>query len=281
MSQKKNFYAVRVGRHPGIYRTWAECDRETKGHSGAVFKSFATQEEAEIFLYAESNVQDDISEHTISEDAAYAFVDGSFNPATGVYGYGGFLICNGIRYVLQGKGNSPEMASMRNISGEILGSTAAIEKAVELGIPELYIYYDYSGIELWATGDWKRNKFGTMAYYEYVQSVKDTIQLHFVKVKGHSGVEGNEEADQLAKEAVGIEEFERFRQEKLEALCTADHVVAVESPELSNQSQTRYVLIDEDTGEVLEDCNGYGFKSEEKTMASYRYQKSVAMKQNS
>ena len=57
---------------------------------------------------------------------------------------------------------------------------------------------------MWATGGWKRNKTGTIAYHDYICSVKDRIKLSFVKVKGHSGVEGNEEADRLAKEAVEI-----------------------------------------------------------------------------
>lgn len=128
------------------------------------------------------------------EPENYAFVDGSFNSATSVYGYGGFLVTKGERHVISGSGNDPQMASMRNVAGEVLGSMAAVKEAVAMGLTDLTIYYDYMGIEMWATGAWKRNKQGTIAYYDFIQSVNDKISLHFVKVKGHSGVEGNEEA---------------------------------------------------------------------------------------
>ncbi|KAJ1862912.1 hypothetical protein LPJ78_004390 [Coemansia sp. RSA 989] len=44
------FYAVRVGRRPGIYRTWDECKAATQGFPGAVFKKFKLEQEAAAFV---------------------------------------------------------------------------------------------------------------------------------------------------------------------------------------------------------------------------------------
>ena len=211
------YYAVKKGRKPGVYQSWAECKAMVDGFPGAVYKSFKTREEAVAFAKAATytgadaapKMQNAMKKTMQQEDGAmpsvYAFVDGSYNVATHVYGYGGFLIHDGQKEVLQGSDTDAEMAAMRNVAGEICGSMAAIRKAVELGLPEVTIYYDYMGIEKWAIGEWKANKKLTQYYADKMAKYRKQLPIVFMKVEAHTGDFYNEQADQLAKKAVGIE----------------------------------------------------------------------------
>lgn len=131
----------------------------------------------------------------------YAYVDGSFNK--GIYGYGCIIVKpDGKKETLKGSGSDKVMAEMRNVAGEIEGAIAAIKYAIDNHFASLTLYYDYIGIEKWADDSWRANKPGTIAYKQFIKECP--IPLKFVKVKGHSGVDGNEIADRLAKEAVGV-----------------------------------------------------------------------------
>ena len=137
----------------------------------------------------------------------YAFVDGSYNAATHTYGYGGFLVdAIGIKHILKGSGNDPSLAKMRNVAGEIKGAEAAIKLASNLGLKKLSIFYDYEGVAKWITGEWKCKNKHTTEYRKIVIDIllKAGLCVVFHHVRGHSGIPGNEEADRLAKEAVGL-----------------------------------------------------------------------------
>lgn len=47
---ERKFYAVRVGRTPGIYSTWHDCLAQVRGSKGAVFKAFPSLHEAQAFI---------------------------------------------------------------------------------------------------------------------------------------------------------------------------------------------------------------------------------------
>jgi ribonuclease HI len=207
------FYAVRKGINPGIYNTWDECQIQVKGFKGAEFKKFNTEQEAIDFINNNTAApKTPAASDVITPIAPYAFVDGSYNPKTKVFGYGGYLVVSNdpdendnLNIIeITGSGDQKDLASMRNVAGEIAGSTAAIKKALELGLTVIHIYYDYEGIKKWATGEWKANTPGTKEYVRFINEITTKITVIFTHVKAHTGIPGNELADQLAKRSVGL-----------------------------------------------------------------------------
>ena len=211
------FYAVHKGRKPGVYTDWPSCRSQVEGFKDPVYKGFDNFMDAVKFV-REGETTGRSGQKGKSRAAGltgktkgdftpekpYAFTDGSYNSKTKVYGYGGFLVHDDTRELLTGSGSDPELASMRNVAGEILGSEAAVRKAIELGLEKLTICYDYLGVEMWATGKWKRNLAATRQYHEVMQQAMKRMEIRFVKIKSHTGVDGNEEADRLAKKSAGL-----------------------------------------------------------------------------
>ena len=210
---KNNYYAVRIGKTPGIYKTWEDCKAQVIGYKGAIYKGFVEKHDAEEFIRdgvsasntdaASDNDENPQVEPSVSEITAY--VDGSFSSGKS-FGCGCIILKDGeIIAEISKAYEDEELATMRNVAGEIKASELAMQYALDNGYTSLSIYHDYQGIASWCLGEWKTNKAGTIAYKQFYDDIKDKLKVHFIKVKGHSGDEYNEIADRLAKKALGIE----------------------------------------------------------------------------
>ena len=198
----KKIYAVKNGRKTGLFNTWEECEAQTKGYSGALYKAFTSISEAKAYLGSDTALREDEKADVI------AYVDGSYDDAQKLFSYGIVMIIddNEIRLSERFDESEKDMIEMHNVAGEIAAARKAMEYCVKNGYSTLDIYHDYEGIAKWCTGDWTPSKPKTIEYKEYFDSIKDKLSISFFKVTGHSGDKYNEIADALAKNAIaGIE----------------------------------------------------------------------------
>lgn len=151
----KKFYAVKVGKKPGIYETWAECQSQISGFSGAIYRGFSTQEEAMVFL---KNTETEVKSKCPEMTPAIAYVDGSYDILTNSFSYGMVLFIDGQEVHFSEKFSESDLSEMNNVAGEIKGAEAAIQYCLDHDIPGVTIYHDYEGIARWCTGEWKAKK---------------------------------------------------------------------------------------------------------------------------
>lgn len=221
---KKKYYAVRVGKAPGIYCTWGECKIQIEGVSGAVYKAFSSLEEAESFVTKsflnESEIDlisQDVSEKEINlqvekdienleEDELIAFVDGSYNEEQKKSAFGALIFSYGgnkdILYKAFTKDLGEDFISTRNVGAELEAVKETLNWATKYHKKNVTIYYDYSGIEKWASGQWKAKTEIAKKYVNFIDEKRRVIQIEFAKVPAHSGVKFNEEVDNIAKKAL-------------------------------------------------------------------------------
>lgn len=129
-------YAVKQGRQTGIFDTWAECQEQIKGFSGAVYKSFTSREDAEKYLGIGDGLtqnylfeQPELSEPVqkssdfmdyLETDTCVAYVDGSNTDSR---------VGSGVVMIFGSATEKEEAVAVRNVAGEINSAMIAMHTA--------------------------------------------------------------------------------------------------------------------------------------------------------
>ena len=141
------------------------------------------------------------------------WVDGSFSMVDGhpIYGGGAVAYIGDSKspIIFKSAGDDTNWARMRNVAGELLAVMGIVEQLTRFkeSLERVVIFYDYDGIEKWATGEWRCKKLCTQAYKQFIDEKMQELNISFIHVKAHAGNVNNEKADATGKE--GVKEYAR------------------------------------------------------------------------
>lgn len=226
---KKKVYAVRVGKEPGIYHTWAEAEAQVKGFQGAKFQGFPSLKEAEDYMaleelpkpapnekkeaYKKASDEAELEALELSKEAGtlVIYTDGSRKkvPETEdvVFGYSCIYLDNEtVIHKLGGANDNKAFAVYENVAGELMAVVEGLKwiQGNRPDVKKVVLFYDYQGIGFWAEGSWKAKNIMTQRYVAFMKAFREEtgLELVFKHVKGHMGNRFNEMADKVAGEAI-------------------------------------------------------------------------------
>ena len=146
-------------------------------------------------------VTPDITEQTSIPEPTHlrAYVDGSY--VDGKTGYGAIIV-DGRDEVVRFSGIVDVADGTRQVAGELQATMTVLAWCLDHQIAEIAVYYDYEGIEKWASGEWRAKQALTQAYVSFLRQCP--IKIQWSKVESHSGDYWNDVADQLAKQGAHV-----------------------------------------------------------------------------
>ena len=196
---KSKWYAIRTRDKETVNKiidNWSDCEKYVKGHS-VVYKGFTTLEDALEYLgcYKEEEKIEDLVD--TSKDLLY--VDGSY--LNDMIGWGWVHVRDNKVIAKNCGGIIPTRGiTGRNIVGELKATQNACTYAIANGLKEVTIVNDYQGISSFVDGSWKPKERVSVDYKAFMESkILPRLKVNFCKVKGHTGQEYNDVADELAK----------------------------------------------------------------------------------
>lgn len=182
---------VRDGQEHGpalIYYSPKRNAFAIKGHEMRTKELFDTVER----LFRES-ASLDAGEEALT--GLHIYVDGSFIDESVGYGWVAYLDGQ-VRHEAYGPVSDP--GTTRQVAGELEATRDALRWCEAEDIGAVHLHFDYEGIEQWATGAWRARNPITQAYAQFIGEC--SVDVTWVKEEAHTGVRGNERADQLAKQ---------------------------------------------------------------------------------
>ncbi|WP_255301411.1 RNase H family protein [Bacillus pseudomycoides] len=133
------------------------------------------------------------------------YIDESYNMKRKIAGYGLVMIVQNQAYLKDFSAYPySDVTATHNVGAELMGARRAVELALANGWKHMILYYDYTGIENFATKSWRAKNPQTQEYQDFMQKYMRNINIQFIKVKAHSGNEFNDLADRLAKYATNL-----------------------------------------------------------------------------
>lgn len=204
------YYAVAKGNSVGIFKTWTECANSIKGFSGAVYKKFDTNAEAEAFINGANDEGEYIDiDYCVYTDGSCAD-NGRPNAVAGIGIYFGEDDDRNISKRVEGKqsNNTAELGAIIYLYKLIEADIKAGKHIAIVSDSEYAIKCVGSYGQKCYKDNWKKDMPNKEMVREAYELYKDLSNVHFVHIMAHTGKDdihskGNDGADRLANLAIG------------------------------------------------------------------------------